>query len=262
MNTQETSEKLHNIIKQQELLQQQQVSLKAQEDALKKELASLEKVEADNRRQLLIEFVQNWIQDYIQNHDLNGYKLECIPSKMTIYYYNEDKSTTPVCESFKNDSLETISTKLEKLAQILKVYTIVDRYIDHIQQHLSDQFYLDEKPSVYYNHENEQFEIKFTIYGLETDIFRANSNTIDVIVTFTDNSVSLSITYTPTSYDKRQSIIRIDDHTTLTIESDGPYDTHDIYLRTKVYGSLNNFYPLLYQTISELDDRFSKIMEV
>ena len=41
MNNQETSEKLHNIIKQQELLQQQQASLKAQEDALKKELASL-----------------------------------------------------------------------------------------------------------------------------------------------------------------------------------------------------------------------------
>ena len=34
---------------------------------------------------------------------------------MAIYYYNDKQSITAVCESFKNDSLETVSTKLEKI---------------------------------------------------------------------------------------------------------------------------------------------------
>ena len=68
--------------------------------------------------------------------------------------------------------------------------------------------------------------------------------------------------YIPDSNDRHQSVIQIDENTTLRIKSTGLYDTHDIYLSTTISGSLDNFYPLLYQTISELDDRFAKITEV
>lgn len=263
MSNQETSEKLHNIIKQQELLQQQQASLKAQEDALKKELASLQKIEKDERQQTITEYVQNWIQHYIQNHDLKGYNFEYNPTKMAIYYYNDKQSITAVCESFKNDSLETVSTKLEKLGQILQPYHVVYDYVTHIQKHLSEQFFIDDNnPYIEYDKENNQFKIKLTIYSYKKYVLRTYSNTIKLSITYVDGIVNMSILYIPDSNDRHQSVIRIDDHTLLTIEATSSYGTHDIYLSTTISGSLDNFYPLLYQTISELDNHFDKIMEV
>lgn len=263
MSTQETSEKLHNIIKQQELLQQQQANLKAQEDALKKELASLQQIEKAEHQQTITQYVQNWIQHYIQNHDLKGYNFEYNSTKMAIYYYNDKQSITAVCEPFKNDSLETISTKLEKIGQILQPYHVVYDYVTHIQKHLNEQFFIDDNnPYIEYDKENDQFKIKLTIYSYKTDIIRTYSNTIELSITYVDGVVNISILYIPDSHDRHQSVIRIDDHTLLTIEANSSYGTHDIYLSTTVSGSLDNFYPLLYQTISELDDRFDKIMEV
>lgn len=263
MNNPETSEKLHNIIKQQELLQQQQANLKAQEDALKKELASLQQIEKAEHQQTITQYVQNWIQHYIQNHDLKGYNFEYNSTKMAIYYYNDKQSITAVCEPFKNDSLETISTKLEKIGQILQPYHVVYDYVTHIQKHLNEQFFIDDNnPYIEYDKENDQFKIKLTIYSYKTDIIRTYSNTIELSITYVDGVVNISILYIPDSHDRHQSVIRIDDHTLLTIEANSSYGTHDIYLSTTVSGSLDNFYPLLYQTISELDDRFDKIMEV
>lgn len=263
MNNQETSEKLHNIIKQQELLQQQQANLKAQEDALKKELASLQKIEKDECQQTITQYVQNWIQNYIQNHDLKGYNFEYNPTKMAIYYYNDKQSITAVCESFKNDTLETVSTKLEKLGQILQPYHVVYDYVTHIQKHLNEQFFIDDNsPYIEYDKENDQFKIKLTIYNYKTDVSGTHSNTIELSITYVNGVVNMSILYIPDSNDRHQSVIRIDENTTLRIKSSGLYDTHDIYFSTTVSGSLDNFYPLLYQTVSELDDRFDKIMEV
>ena len=263
MSNQETSEKLSNIIKQQELLQQQQANLKAQEDALKKELASLQKIEKDERQQTITQYVQNWIQNYIQNHDLKGYNFEYNPTKMAIYYYNDKQSITAVCESFKNDSLETVSTKLKKLSQILQPYHVVYDYVTHIQKHLNEQFFIDDNnPYIEYDKENDQFKINLTIYSYKTDVVRTYSNTIELSITYVDGVVNMSILYIPDSNDRHQSVIRIDENTTLRIKSSGLYDTHDIYLSTTVSGSLDNFYPLLYQTVSELDDRFNKLIEI
>ena len=263
MNNPETSEKLHNIIKQQELLQQQQASLKAQEDALKKELASLQQIEKAEHQQTITQYVQNWIQHYSQNHDLKGYNFEYNPTKMTIYYYNDKQSITAVCESFKNDTLETVSTKLEKLSQILQPYQVVYDYVTHIQKHLNEQFFIDDNsPYIEYDKENDQFKIKLTIYNYKTDVSGTHSNTIELSIAYADNVVNMSILYIPDSNDRHQSVIQIDEDTTLRIRSSGLYDTHDIYLSTTISGSLDNFYPLLYQTISELDDRFDKIIEV
>ena len=179
MNNPETSEKLHNIIKQQELLQQQQASLKAQEDALKKELASLQKIEKAEHQQTITQYVQNWIQNYIQNHDLKGYNFEYNPTKMAIYYYNDKQSITAVCESFKNDSLETVSTKLEKLGQILQPYHVVYDYVTHIQKYLSEQFFIDDNnPYIEYDKETNQYKIKLTVYSYKEDVTRTCYNTI------------------------------------------------------------------------------------
>lgn len=263
MNNPETSEKLHNIIKQQELLQQQQASLKAQEDTLKKELASLQQIEKAEHQQAITQYVQNWIQHYIQNHDLKGYNFEYNPTKMAIYYYNDKQSITAVCESFKNDSLETVSTKLKKLSQILQPYHVVYDYVTHIQKHLNEQFFIDDNnPYIEYDKENDQFKINLTVYSYKTDVVRTYSNTIELSITYVDGVVNMSILYIPDSNDRHQSVIRIDENTTLRIKSSGLYDTHDIYLSTTVSGSLDNFYPLLYQTVSELDDRFDKITGV
>jgi hypothetical protein len=263
MSNQETSEKLHNIIKQQELLQQQQANLKAQEDALKKELASLQQIEKDERQQTITQYVQNWIQHYIQNHDLKGYNFEYNPTKMTIYYYNDKQSITAVCESFKNNTLETVSTKLEKLSQILQPYHVVYNYVTHVQKYLSEQFFIDDNnPYIEYDKETNQYKIKLTVYSYKEDVTRTCSNTIELSIAYVNGIVNMSILYIPDSYNKHRSIIRIDDHTLLKIEANGPYDSHDIYLTSIVSGSLDNFYPLLYQTISELDDRFAKITEV
>lgn len=263
MSNQETSEKLHNIIKQQELLQQQQANLKDQEDALKKELASLQKIEKAEHQQTITQYVQNWIQHYIQNHDLKGYNFEYNPTKMTIYYYNDKQSITAVCESFKNNTIETVSTKLEKLSQILQPYHVVYNYVTHVQKYLSEQFFIDDNnPYIEYDKETNQYKIKLNVYSYKEDVTRTCSNTIELSIAYVNGIVNMSTLYIPDSYNKHRSIIRIDENTTLKIKSTSIYDTHDIYLSTTVSGSLGNFYPLLYQTVSELDNRFDKIMEV
>ena len=182
---------------------------------------------------------------------------------MAIYYYNDKQSITAVCESFKNDTLETVSTKLEKLGQILQPYHVVYDYVTHIQKHLNEQFFIDDNsPYIEYDKETNQYKIKLTVYSYKEDVTRTCSNTIELSIAYVNGIVNMSILYIPDSYNKHQSIIRIDDHTLLKIEANGPYDSHDIYLTSIVSGSLDNFYPLLYQTVSELDDRFAKITEV
>ena len=182
---------------------------------------------------------------------------------MAIYYYNDKQSITAVYESFKNDTLETVSTKLEKLGQILQPYHVVYDYVTHIQKHLSEQFFIDDNnPYIEYDKETNQYKIKLTVYSYKEDVIRTYSNTIELSITYVDGVVNMSILYIPDSNDRHQSVIRIDENTTLRIKSSGLYDTHDIYLSTTVSGSLDNFYPLLYQTISELDDRFNKMIEV
>ena len=159
------------------------------------------------------------------------------------------------------------------MSQILQPYHVVYNYVTHVQKYLSEQFFIDDNnPYIEYDKETNQYKIKLTVYSYKEDVTRTCSNTIELSIAYVNGIVNMSILYIPDSYNKHRSIIRIDDHTLLKIEANGPYDSHDIYLTSIdshdiyltsiVSGSLDNFYPLLYQTISELDDRFAKITEV